>query len=157
MISFDLRGTAQFADKLDKLADKIGKENVEPIVLAGADKLRKYIRKAAPRGKTGDLQRGQIRKLLPRNSAYPVVALIRPQYSIAPHSHLIEFGHATVQGGKLARTDSMARKMAARGESIGEVTGFVKPYPFFYPTVEAHKQEIQEEILTRIREEIERI
>ncbi len=131
MISFDLRGTAQFADKIDKLADKIGKENVEPIVLAGADKLRKYIRKAAPRGKTGNLQRGQIRKLLPRKSEYPVVALIRPQYSIAPHSHLVEHGHA---GPAPARA-----------------------HPFFYPTVEAHRQEIQDEIIAKIKGEIEQI
>jgi len=130
-MQMSITGVGILADKMDKLADKLGKENVEPIVLAGADKLRKYIRKAAPRGKTGNLQRGQIRKLLPRKSEYPVVALIRPQYSIAPHSHLVEHGHA---GPAPARA-----------------------HPFFYPTVEAHMQEIQDEIIAKIKGEIEQI
>lgn len=46
---------------------------------------------------TGDLKRG-VKKVIGSRGGYVAV---KPDYSIAPHTHLIESGHKLIRGGKV--------------------------------------------------------
>lgn len=46
---------------------------------------------------TGNLKRGQVKAVGSRGG----YAAVRPDYGIAPHTHLIENGHKIVKGGKV--------------------------------------------------------
>ncbi len=152
-LEVDITGIEELVKtRLNKLAYSVGKETVEPIVRAGAQKMRRYIRAAAPKGETGNLKRGQIAKLLPRKSEYPTVGLVRPNWKVAPHSSLVENGHNTVRGGK----SKLSFGDKGRGVKQGTVTGFVKPHPYFWPTYNAHAAEVQREILEKIAAEVEK-
>jgi hypothetical protein len=153
-LEVEIEGLEELTKKrLDKLVYHIDKDTMEPIIRAGAQKMRRYISAAAPRGKTGNLQRGQIAKLLPRKNEYPTVGLVRPNWKVAPHSELVEKGHRIAKGGKLKLTAGDR----SRGKRQGTVTGVVKPHPYFWPTYESHKAEIQREILNKIIAEVEKV
>jgi len=130
MFSVEVKGIVQAADKLSKAVDVLEKGKVEPIVLKGANKLRRFIRMNAPKGPTGNLKRGMQRKLLPRRIDYPVVGVVKPNYKIAPHTHLVEEGH----GGP---------------HPAGA-------HPFFVPIAQSKGPVIQKEIMDEIKANLDK-
>jgi hypothetical protein len=59
---------------------------------ACADHLAGIVRRNAPRGPTGNLQKAVTTKKLPDKPYYPAVTMVGLDYGIAPHQHLVEFG-----------------------------------------------------------------
>lgn len=91
-INIYLRGI----DKLERQANKLIKEVNEGktrLLLDQAKLVRDRIREKAPRGPTGNLKRAAYAKALPPTTTQPAVAFagIRPR--VAPHAHLVEYGH----------------------------------------------------------------
>jgi len=130
MISMKLQGADKLALSINKTIESMEKSKMEPIVLWAANALRAEIRKAAPKGSTGNLKGGFIRKKLPRKTGYPVAAVVRPNYRRAPHAHLVEYGHG---GPKPAG-----------------------PHTYFWPTVEKHGPRLRNMMMEKLGRNIER-
>jgi hypothetical protein len=88
---------------------------------ACADRLASIVRRNAPRGPTGNLQKAVTTKKLPDKPYYPAVTMVGLDYGIAPHQHLVEFG------------------TGPREHASGKSVGAARPNPFFRQSIdEAH-------------------
>ena len=85
-----LEGKEELDRKLKKMAESIGYENMEKILMESAVEVRNALKEAAPVGPTGNLRRSMIAKAMPKGSVPVVIAGI--DRKIAPHAHLVEFG-----------------------------------------------------------------
>jgi HK97 gp10 family phage protein len=130
MIEVDLTGTDELNQKFENMVKAIGKEKLEPILLKKAKDMRTRIRANTPRGRTGNLRKGIIAKLLPRKENYPVVSMASINFKRAPHAGLVERGH----GGPHP----------------------APPHPFFHPVVEDNIDRIAREIKQEVIAEVER-
>lgn len=84
---------------LDKLATEFAQIE-KGLTKAGRDTLMKQarlvrdrIKEKAPVGPTGNLRRSVVAKMLPDRPDYPLLAIAAIDRKIAPHAHLVEFGH----------------------------------------------------------------
>jgi len=125
-----LQGADKLVTSLGKTIDAIDKDKLDPIVLDAANALRAEIRKAAPKGKTGNLKRSLIRKKLPRKTGYPSAAVVRPNMKRAPHAWLVEYGH----GGPHP----------------------AKAHPYFWPTVAKHGPRLRDRMMKKISGQIDK-
>lgn len=76
----------------------------------------------------------------------------------APHSHLLEFGHKIVVGGRAGRLRRLVRGRN-RGQVVGggTVVGFVKARPFLGPAWNATRETVLHRFITRIGEIVSRV
>jgi HK97 gp10 family phage protein len=80
---------AQFG-RIEKGLNKAAKETL----MKQAILVRDRIKEKAPLGPTGNLKRSSIAKMMPDKPNYPLLAIAGIDRKIAPHAHLVEFGHA---------------------------------------------------------------
>ena len=119
----EMEGADEMNKRIEKLAKSLKPEVVEPITFDGAKTIADDARGRAPLGPTGNLRRGIVSKQLRRQGNAPAPSLAGINYGIAPHAHLVEFGH----GGKRAA-----------------------PHPFFRPAWDVNKERVTDEIIDRL-------
>lgn len=105
---------------------------------ACADRLAAIVRRNAPRGPTGNLQRAVTTKKLPDKPYYPAVTMVGLDYRIAPHQHLVEFGTGPRQH--------------ASGKSVGTMPAS----GFFRKSIDEGRRQIVGTMQTYCRKPIER-
>ncbi len=143
MISFKVTGIDKLTDSFEKTIDSVDKPKMEPHVLWGANKMRSKIRNEIRRQKlrkTGNLSRGQIRKKLPRRFGYPAAAVVRPNWRKAPHSYFMNYG----------------TQERVQYKTTGREVGRVQPTYFFTATTDQHGSSIQQEVLNRIANDVDK-
>ena len=91
--SITLEGLPELEKKFGKLIAIIDKNETEQELLKSAEMLRDDIKRRAPLGPTGNLRRGIVAKLFRRKIIRNPAAFVAVDYSIAPHAHLVEYGH----------------------------------------------------------------
>jgi HK97 gp10 family phage protein len=89
-ITCKLEGQEKLNAKLREMTGAIGYDNMEHILLEGAEKVRDALKEAAPVGPTGNLKKSPIAKAMPKSKQPVAIAGI--DRKIAPHAHFIEFG-----------------------------------------------------------------
>lgn len=109
--------------------------------VAGGQIVRDEAKARAPVGETGNLKRSIYLAYKDATSTESVVVYsVSWNSKIAPHGHLVEFGHAIVKGGK-----------AGRG---GQNIGWVPAKPFLRPAYEASVTRIGQAMIDRGRERL---
>lgn len=134
-MSMKVTGFEALDRELAKLPLKIQNKIVKKMVREGAKIVQRDAKQKAPR-KSGRLKSAIIvraktrRELRPNTVAAKVMIRTKAtkRGKIAPHAHLIEYGHQQVVGGKLG--------------SGGKVVGFVAARPFMRPAFDNNKQKI---------------
>ncbi len=143
-----LEGYAELQKKFRTMVDIIDEREMNRALMRPVRKLRTAIRRAAPKGETGNLRRGIVAgKFKPVIKGAPGF-FVRASGKIAPHAWLIEHGTAglrypthkarKVKGGKwLAAFNGIVRWV----EHTGKLR---KPArPFFRSTVDARRNEVE--------------
>jgi HK97 gp10 family phage protein len=119
----EMKGADEMNKRILELTKSVRPDVVEPVLLKGAKTIADDARSRAPLGPTGNLKRGIISKTLQRRGDAPAPAMAGINYGVAPHAHLVEFGH----GGKVAA-----------------------PHPFFRPAWDSNKGRVEEEIKDKL-------
>ncbi len=88
----EIIGTKELMNKLEKINQGL-KKAAQESVLKQAEMVRDRIESKAPVGPTGNLKRSAIAKLMPKKANYPPIAIAGIDRKIAPHAHLVEYGH----------------------------------------------------------------
>lgn len=142
-----LEGVEEMYLIFSRLATASGNERMENKFLRIAEMLRRNVRNkinAVVKRKTGNLERSVVAKTfarkryimtLARKIIMNPAAFVAIHYRLAPHAHLIEFGHTVVRNGK--------------------VVGHAPARPFFRPTIESLRGQIKSMIIKAVKEEIE--
>ena len=136
-MNVEVTGLEKIEENIEKIAQQMEPEIVESILLSKADMIKERASSAAPQGETGNLKRGIVAKVLQRRGDKYAPAMAGIDYRIAPHAHLVEFGHAI----------RFSRK--------GRTFGFVPPHPFFRPAFDSLQDQIKNEIAEEIKANIE--
>lgn len=89
--SLRIEGVAELQDKLASLINSVVGKQAKNVYVKAALYGRDRIREITPVGKTGNLRRGVFAA---GGDANLPNALLGMNYKIAPHAHLVEFGHA---------------------------------------------------------------
>ena len=89
--SFKFEGMAELQEQLGKIIDGVTGEEMKQVFLSQAIVLRDEAKRIAPLGETGNLRRGIFASRGDENKPNAIVGV---DYRVAPHSHLVEFGHA---------------------------------------------------------------
>jgi len=102
-VTVSIEGLDSLDAQIDALVKAMGPDDVEPILLKGAKQIRDYAKVNAPVGPTGNLKKSLIAKTLKRRGSAmdalglgqgnPAPAIAGVNYRIAPHAHLVEYGH----------------------------------------------------------------
>jgi|GEM_PF-1172755 hypothetical protein len=145
-------GDTELHDAIKRAEEALSGEQITGILLEGANILYESVKPNVPVGPTGRLKLSVTTKKMPVNQGYPSVALVAIDRKIAPHAHLVESGHRTVQGGSL-RVSARQRK---KGKGAGSITGRVPAHPFFNPNVNNALPSARAHIEARITDEVER-
>jgi len=142
-------GIEQVQANLEKVKESISPEQIESVLLLGAQVIAEDARNRAPLGNKkyyqskrtrryggGNLKRGIEAKVIHREGS-TVAAIAAVNYKIAPHAHLVEFGHLLVRGKK------------------GHIVGFVPPHPFFRPAWEARSEQVSQGVVEELKNLVE--
>jgi HK97 gp10 family phage protein len=86
-----IEGKEELDRKLKQLIEHVDPDKLEPVLLNCAREVAETARAKAPLGPTGNLKRSLIAKLMPRSRVSIAIAAV--DRKIAPHGHLVEFGH----------------------------------------------------------------
>jgi HK97 gp10 family phage protein len=119
----EMKGADEMNKRILELTKSVRPGVVEPVLLKGAKTIADDARSRAPLGATGNLRRGIISTTLRRRGDVPAPSMAGINYGVAPHAHLVEFGH----GGKVAA-----------------------PHPFFRPAWDSNKGRVEEEIKDKL-------
>jgi len=125
-----LVGMRELQEQLTELIKAVHPDKVEPILFEGAQTVAEAARAKAPLGPTGRLKRACIAKKMPRRGSNPAVSIAAVNYKVAPHMHLVEFGH----GGPRP----------------------APPHPFFRPAWDATKRQVKTKIVEDLRELVQK-
>lgn len=96
-----LQGLKELQEKVQQVRSALPPEEVEPILLEGAEIIADRIREKAPVGKTGNLKKAVVASTLKRLGTGPAPAVAAVDRKVAPHAHLVEYGHKTPNGGRV--------------------------------------------------------
>ncbi|MGE5553299.1 MAG: HK97-gp10 family putative phage morphogenesis protein [Betaproteobacteria bacterium] len=96
-----LDGLKELEAKIQEVRDSLAPEKVEPVLLEGAQIIADRIREKAPKGPTGRLKEAATARQLKRLGKGPAPAVAALDRKIAPHAHLVEYGHKTPSGGRV--------------------------------------------------------
>ncbi len=161
-------GVEDLAAALGTLSERVQKNVVQKVMAAAMVPLMQEMRanirrmtKESNKPGRGRLHRADaigIKQARGRHAAFGVVG---PIYAIAPHAHLIEFGHRIVTGGTASRTTSTGIvKRAKSGTGKGKVGDNTRKFPFasdaFARTAERVKRDLEQRILAGILKEANR-
>jgi hypothetical protein len=149
-------------DEWDRIFAALGEQRskaaMRKALRGGALFIRVQLERAAPRGEkfkpaytrlheriavTGKPKRNRRTSIL--IGQFDIVVAVQ---SLAPHSHLVEYGHRLVRAIRDGRTGRVLRK---------RVVGWVAAKPFIRPTFETHKDVAAEMVVEGFVREIERI
>lgn len=118
-----LTGMDSFLAGYRKAAGVVSDKEVAGIMLAGARVIAKAVRRRAPKGPTGNLKKGVRAKKFRRFKVHQPAAWAGTIHKLAPHAHLVEYGHRLVRGG--------------------QEVGFVRGHPFFRPAVQETRDQVK--------------
>lgn len=96
-----LDGLRELEARVQELRDSLDPDKVEPILLEGARIIANRMREKAPVGPTGSLRASIVARQLKRLGKGPAPAVAAVDRKIAPHAHLVEYGHKTPEGGRV--------------------------------------------------------
>ena len=136
-MNVEVTGMEKIEENIGKIAQKMEPDVVEGVLLTHANILQQAVITNAPLGPTGNLKRGIVSKVMQRRGNKYAPALVAIDYRIAPHAHLVEFGHI------IERT--------RRGKSFG----IVPPHPFFRPAWDSQRESMKVAIEEEIKSNIE--
>lgn len=133
--TIEIQGVDELEAQMEKLLKSVSPSKAEPVLMDAARSLRDEIKARAPKGPTGNLRRAVVAKQAKSRSGGGEAVLgisegnVRPafvamDYKIAPHYGLVEFGHAGPHPAP--------------------------PHPFFRPTWDSKRGEIERQIVTDI-------
>ena len=105
MNGIKIEGLENLMDVLENMADSVGDRNAHDITNPAAEMVEKAVLARVPLGPTGNLRRSVVLRKMDNPGVW-VVAMDR---GIAPHAHLVEYGHS----------------------------GGASPHPFFRPAVDS--------------------
>lgn len=129
-------GAKELDAKMAKLIQDLGPEDVEPVFMEGAEKVKKAgipVTPYDPRRKKGKhLNQAWVTKLLTRRGRIPAPAMAAIDYHTAPYMHLVEGG------------------TAARYTRAGAFRGAAKKQPFFKKNFNRNKAEVQTNIIQKL-------
>jgi len=91
MAEVSVKGIKELEKNLMKLAEIAGDKDVKDGIYEIAKEMRDEMKARAPVGKTGNLRRGIVAHKFRR--AGESISFAAIDFRIAPHAHLIEFGH----------------------------------------------------------------
>jgi len=142
-LEFNYRDLAKFELAMKRVEEAATKRELKRIAKTATTPMLAAVKVNTPRGETGGLRRGNKQQLWKASASMVDFEVA----NVAPHAHLVEFGHRQVTGGRL-RTGR------------GRVIGSVPPHPFFRPAVDATKAIVQDragkEVGTFIKKAFER-
>lgn len=92
VVKVTFEGVEALQEQLSRMVDSLGYDKVEDILYKQAEIMKNALISRAPVGPTGNLKRSPIAKRMPKSRSPVVIAGI--DRKIAPHAHLVEFGHA---------------------------------------------------------------
>jgi len=97
-ISIELKGQKEFEAALKRAMKELGPAKVQPVLFESAQRLEGAIRSAAPLGKTGNLKKGVVSKQMKGSTTSLAIrpSIAAEDYNVAPHHHLVEYGHKIV-------------------------------------------------------------
>lgn len=134
------RNLSELARSLNPSGDDMGEA-----LLAGAEYEAGLMKAKAPQGRTGNLRRGivaynakRVAGGAPRRKGWARPQKLRPNEaaadSLAPHSHLVEFGRAAVVAGQGKRSKSKVFKSEG-GAYFFRKAKAAAPRPFWRPAL----------------------
>ncbi len=144
----DVTGFEEAQANIEKCIQSLSPEEVEPVLLEGAQIIADAARSKAPQGKTGNLKASIESKLLPRRPG-SVAAIAAVNYRKGPHAHLVEFGHINWRGGN---------RRKGKGLQIGNRKGksyFTPAHPFMRPAWDENIDKVSEGIITDLKNKVE--
>jgi len=129
-VRVDILGMKQLEERFGKLELILDDKDIEDAFLAGARKFRDVARSKV-KVKTGNLKKGIVAKKFKTKIKGQPAAFVAIDRKIAPHAHLVEYGH----GGPNP----------------------APPHPFFRPTLDefANGTEIEQTVASAITKTIE--
>lgn len=157
MIRVQATVEAQDLDRLTAALDPRALESL--LVMAFQDALQPVAtlaRTLAPRGKTGKLARS-IRVRVRRRRGLEISI-----FGGVPYSHLVEYGHRLVAGGKAPRAGRVLKRVSGvltgprGGRYTGQTIGFVNAKPFARPAFEQLAPEVEAQVAATMEAGIDR-
>ena len=130
---WEVKGLEDLHKQFHHLVKALDKDQVEPVLEAGANEMAEEIRSRIKEGPTGNLKKSVTTKRLTplgKNPAAYIAAIDRMQ---APHAHLVEWG-------------TKERRHKNTGKSVGRV----KARPFFRPAWDAKQDKVAGDILEKL-------
>ncbi len=166
-VDISLEGYDQLLKDLTMLANVLDDKEMENKLVERARGLRNKIRKAAPKGPTGNLREGVEAKRFRRKIRGNPGAFVRMNRKKAPHYHLVEFGTEGIRlpKGKVLhfKVESGAQFGGGSNEWLtGQQDIFVRSVgpmpakPFFRSTVDNEQENVQQGIVQDIDQIVER-
>lgn len=158
MAGFAVFGVEDLAAALSSLPERVEKTVVLkaiedatfPLVREMRAEVRRQTKESDKPGR-GRLHRPEAIGVVQRKYRHAVLNVIGPLYSIAPHAHLVEFGHRIVTGGSASRVTSTGiAKRARAGTGKGKVGGRTRAFPFGRTAFEKTKDQIVRNLIERI-------
>jgi HK97 gp10 family phage protein len=150
-MNIEVKGIEEIEMNIEKIAQKMDPDVVEQILLRQADMLKDAIVSVAPQGETGNLKKGIVSKVLARRGLIEkkyAPAMVGINYRIAPHAHLVEFGHQIRQRRKgTPGSKALYSKIT--------MSTYVQPHPFFRPVWDLMKDSVRDNIEQEIKSNIE--
>ena len=152
-------GVEDLAAALGSLSERVEKNVVAKVMGDAMLPLMRAMRaniqrmtKAPPnkpnRGRLHQENAIEIKQAKGRHAAFGVVG---PMYSIAPHAHLVEFGHRIVTGGTAARVTSTGIvKRARTGTGKGKIGKRTQKFPFAQEAFDRTKDQVKRDLENRI-------
>lgn len=135
LFDVQVQGMGQLQELVKALSKTASPDKIEPELLAGARKMASAIRKRIKKEKTGKLKKSVKAKKLQRWGNNPAPSIAAIDRKIAPHAHLVEYGHDLVKNGK--------------------VIGRVKAYPFYRPALDEEGPKILRGVTAALQKKVE--
>jgi len=88
-----LQGVGELKKKFGEMIAIIDDRKTENELLKSANILKNDIKRRAPKGPTGNLKRSIVARIFKRKITNQPAAFVAVDYRIAPHAHLVEYGH----------------------------------------------------------------
>jgi HK97 gp10 family phage protein len=169
-ITVKLEGAEELIEHLKTLGPKIERKVVRGAiskastlyVRAARKNARRILRQAEKKGYRRKQGQHLYETIAKRIKTYVkngvVFCASGPRAKLAPHAHLLEFGHRIVVGGSVKRKQESVRKsktaalQAKGGRGQGRVVGEVRPYPFMVPAWDETRQTMLTKVMNEIGE-----
>lgn len=139
--TIEVEGLDEAIRRVQSITSALEAKDVEKVLLKGMRMVRDEVKARAPVGPTGNLKRSVKAQIGKRRGRFVAGAFSAIDRKIAPHAHLVEYGHDLVKGGKKGRG--------------GRVVGHVPAHPFFRPAWDSKQAEVKRQVEADLRALIE--